>query len=123
MDEADVGRRGAPRVVVNLPADLEVDGDAWRVSLIDVSQTGAAVGCAVPVELGTAIRLYSGALEMRGIVVWSSTKRVGLQFETLLSAENVRRLRDAGAHSWSAERSIVYAAEAYLRDFREGRYL
>lgn len=95
MREEDVGRRGAPRSKVDMPAELSVDERTWRVSLRDISQTGAALCHAPPIPVGTRVRIRAGSLEGNGTVAWASHERLGVRFDARVPIHVMREVEGA----------------------------
>jgi hypothetical protein len=77
--------RKHPRVVVNLDAKVEQQGEQRPAVLADVGEGGVAVAAACAPEVGAAVtvrfRLLRLACEASGRVVWRSGRQFGVAFE------------------------------------------
>lgn len=85
-------RRGAERIVVEIPANLGREGGGTPVTIVDLSEGGAAIRCTQPVPSSGLLTLhcvlpgtdnhFMGAAE----VVWQDTQdQSGLRFVNLTS--------------------------------------
>lgn len=92
MDESSpVQNRRQRRSNVLLTASIDVAGRTVDVKLRNLSADGALVeGDGLPL-VGSDVRFRKGDLEVTGKVVWISSKRAGLQFDTALTPEALLR--------------------------------
>jgi hypothetical protein len=78
--EALVGRRSAPRLSVDLPAQLDIGGFARDVLVDDVSATGARLQLAAPPGPGTEVQLLWDGLVCSARVIWARADACGVAF-------------------------------------------
>ena len=102
------GRRSEPRACLVLPASAEALSGHLRVTLLDVSRTGARLeGSRLP-AVGKDMILRCGGIDTFGTIAWTVSGRCGIQFDEALSARDVITLRSL---SEAAERSELTADE------------
>lgn len=70
---------------------FSVHGEASGV-LLDVSQGGAMLSASPPPPIGCRLLLERQNFEVPGIVRWVEGNRFGIQFETMISEEEVLAL-------------------------------
>lgn len=70
------------------PVTLSLAAGQVRAHLLDLSETGALVHSATPVQLDVRIRLQLGTRTLAAVVVWVDGKKFGVRFAVpLLSSE------------------------------------
>lgn len=79
--EMMVGRRSAPRLTVELPAQFQVGDCARDVLVEDVSATGARLQLSAPPSEGQEGLLIWDDLACPCRVIWSAFDACGVQFE------------------------------------------
>lgn len=85
-----------PRIALDHAATLRQDANVVRATLCDISQGGAKLRCAEPLELDGNIVLSLSGLEPRqGVVRWQNGEFAGINFNGLLPlGELVRWLQE-----------------------------
>src|SRR4051794_36617850 len=102
------GRRSEPRAYLLLPASVEALDGRLRISLLDVSPTGARVeGTGLPAA-GKDVILRCGKLDTFGTIVWSASDRCGIHFDEPVPATELIALRSFAV---AAERAGVSPEE------------
>jgi hypothetical protein len=87
------GRRSQPRAAVNLPITIATLDGNKRISLLEVSLSGARLeGTALP-HVGKYAVLMCGAVEAFGTVVWATENRCGMQFDEPITLSELVALR------------------------------
>jgi len=71
-------------------------GVSRTVSILDVSQTGAKLRCAVPLEIGQEVWLQASQFDVFGTIVWIGDGLYGVAFDESLSAEEAVGLQARG---------------------------
>jgi hypothetical protein len=90
------GRRIAPRVQIEVPASLTALDFAGRVTLTDVSSTGAKLrGPSLPGD-GDDLWIKIGAMELFATVVWKQMRECGVNFDVPLTPLQIHQLRCQG---------------------------
>lgn len=91
------GRRSVPRLAAPLVAVLSSDDRQYRTVLVDISRTGARVrGAALPV-VGHQVAFRASDIQAFADVVWSEQDCCAIEFQTPLSVDEVKRLRQLGS--------------------------
>lgn len=85
-------RRLYPRVLVAMPAFLQVDGERHAVHLLDLSAGGAKLKSPATLPTGTAVVLDCGTLGRSAVVRWQTGDVLGLCFDSELDAREVTAL-------------------------------
>ncbi|AWW75461.1 hypothetical protein CD351_13575 [Erythrobacter sp. KY5] len=121
ISHAKVGRRGAPRLRLAIPARLVTRYDTRRCILIDLSLTGAKISLEESLAHGEDALLQIDGLEPFGTVVRSDFKQtggtVGLSFDPPLNQKDVLAVR---AYSERMEEDEVRALWAEARRWAVG---
>ena len=87
------GRRANPRAHIVLPATVDAINGHLRISLLDISQTGARLeGSGLP-DVGKDVILKCGEIDAFGTVIWAVAGRCGLLFDEPISATDLVALR------------------------------
>lgn len=103
-DPQSRGRRVNPRAPIRLAASVDALSGHKRVSLLEVSLTGARIeGEGLPAP-GRGVILVCGELDTFGTVAWATANRRGIQFDEAISVQQLLALRQVSA---AAERSGV----------------
>ncbi len=106
---AKMGRRGAARLRLAIPARVVSLYSTQRCVLLDVSRTGAKIALKKPLDLGEGALLQVHTLDQFASAVRCENGRNGLEFEAPLSDELVIQMR------WFGEQ----IEEQEKRDLRE----
>lgn len=94
-DNEGSGRRSQPRAAVNLPITIATLDGNKRISLLEVSLSGARLeGAALP-QVGKNAVLMCGAVEAFGTIVWAAGNRCGMQFDEPIGLSELVALRRA----------------------------
>ena len=102
------GRRAVPRAHIVLPATVDALNGRQRISLLDVSQTGACLkGKGLPAA-GKDVILKCAGIDTFGTVAWADGERRGLAFDEPIGAGELVALRKVAA---AAESSGVSSEE------------
>src|SRR5690348_1219785 len=89
------GRRAQPRASILLPGSVEAINGSNRISLMEVSLTGARIkGPNLP-TVGKDVVLTCGQVDAFGTIIWASANRRGIQFDEPISTKQLVALRDA----------------------------
>lgn len=108
---ANVGRRGAPRLRLSIPARLMTISETRRCVLLDVSQSGAQIGLEKPMAEGEAGFLTFAGFEVFGYVARAGTGFNGLEFDVELENRDVVAIRRY-AESYEADKRSALREEA-----------
>ena len=113
-----VGKRGAPRARVQLPALMDALSGTQQVLLENVSETGARVITPLPPKLGAEVILRCGMLDVFAIVAWSRPGCCGLQFDERTDIKQVLALKAEGDRLAGSRYSIAQMRAA--EDWQHG---
>jgi len=91
--EFNVGRRGASRLRLYVPAELILVDGQERCVLDDISRSGAQITVPRNLPVGTCCVLRCGRLEFFAEVVWTTAGRCGLAFDEVLDSRVLVQLR------------------------------
>ena len=91
------GRRSVPRAQAPLVAVLATAAGDHPVALLDISRTGARLGGQFLPKTGDQLSFKAEAVEARGEVVWSTTNKCAIEFESPIAAKEVQHLRQIAA--------------------------
>lgn len=86
-----VTNRAATRSHVLMTCDIEVGNVCRTVKLRNLSAHGAMVEDDQLPLVGTQVLFKKGEIRATGTVVWARIKRAGIKFDTLVSADEVKR--------------------------------
>jgi len=107
-DPEQRGRRANPRAHIVLPATVDALNGRQRISLLDISQTGARLeGVDLP-AVGKDVILRCGVIDTFGTVIWSVAGRCGLLFDETISTKELIALRHVAV---AAEQSGITPEE------------
>jgi hypothetical protein len=87
------GRRADPRAQIVLPATVDALSGHHRISLLDISLTGARLEGANLPAVGKDVILKCGAIDTFGTVVWAVPGRCGVQFDEPIGTTEFVALR------------------------------
>lgn len=107
-DPEQRGRRNNPRAHIELPATVDALSGHRRISLLDISQTGARLEGADLPGTGKDVILRCGEIDTFGTVIWSVAGRCGLLFDEPISAKELIALRHVAV---AAEQSGITPEE------------
>lgn len=111
----NVGRRGAARLRLSIPARLITVSETRRCVLLDVSRTGAQIGLRKPLEEGEAGLLQFSRFEAFGCVVHMDQGLNGLEFDVGLTQADVLEIRrDAENYAADERASLLNEARAWV---------
>ena len=117
---SSVVRRSMARLRLDMPAHLQFTHGAHRVSLRNLSRTGACVVSLQPfIARGFALLTWD-RFEAFGTVVWATEERCGLRFDVALALDVLaatRRIADAQDFLKPVEEARR-AAEQFVKGFR-----
>jgi hypothetical protein len=92
-DDERRGRRSQPRAPVHLPVTIATLDGNKRISLLEVSLSGARLeGTGAP-PIGKDAVLMCGAVEAFGTIVWAAGERCGMNFDEPISLSELVALR------------------------------
>lgn len=106
------GRRSAPRVRLSVPARIETIRGFYRVTLVNLSRTGAQIEIEDLPAIGSDVVLKCGTIDAFATVRWARGGRCGLHFDEPIDQTDVllqRHAAEAAARSpkaaeWQAAR-------------------
>jgi hypothetical protein len=102
------GRRVSPRASILLSASVDSLSGRKRVSLLEVSLTGARLeGAGLPAP-GSGIILACGPVDTFGTVIWAAADRRGIEFDEEITVQQLLALQEVAA---TAKRSGVNPEE------------
>jgi hypothetical protein len=87
------GRRAEPRAPVRLPVSVETLDGTRRVSLLEVSLSGARLEGATLPPVGKDVVLTCGSVEAFGTIAWAAGERCGVHFDDPISIPELVALR------------------------------
>lgn len=90
---AKIGRRGAARLRLSIPARLVSLYEAHRCIVLDLSRSGARVSLDHPLDIGDGAFLHLGEIDHFASVVRQSEGANGLEFDVPLTEEQVLSVR------------------------------
>ena len=109
-----VGRRAGARARLSLPATLESVRGVFRVTIINLSCTGAMVEVPELLKVGTDVVLQRGDLDAFAVVVWAGSGRCGLHFYDPIDQEEVIAHRRTSEHvAGEPDREALARAERW----------
>lgn len=100
------GRRLEPRACVLLAGSAEALSGHKRVTLLDVSVTGARIEGADLPAVGREIILKCGPVDTFGVIAWSASNRCGVQFDAPLEPSRLVSLRHMAAQAVDSAMSV-----------------
>lgn len=84
--------------------------------ILDVSQTGAQIGCEEVPRVGSMIVIEYESIEFFGTVCWRQDNRFGIHFDDPLPFEQVVELRHAADRfDRSERRRLMEMAEEFVK--------
>lgn len=107
----NIGRRGAPRLRLSLPAHIIMTSHTKRCILLDVSRTGAQISLESPIAINEAGFLRFGDFEAFVFVVRTSIGLNGLEFEVPVEDSDILAIRHF-AEGFEMEECRKWRAEA-----------
>ena len=111
----NVGRRGAPRLRLAIPARLVTLTETRRAVLLDVSRSGAQINLAKPLEEGEVGFLHFAGLEAFAGAVRRGEGFNGLEFDIELSAADVLATRHyAERYEADERRALLEEARVWV---------
>ena len=78
------------------PAELDMAGGRRRVHVLDLSETGAQLGCAAVPPQGSFVSLSLGEVRRAARVAWVRGQRVGISFVMPLTAAEMSAVLETG---------------------------
>ena len=87
------GRRGKPRLRLNLPGQLGLVSGRLNCVVDDISQSGARVALENQLTPGASIMLHLLGIEAFGMLVWTTPVHCGMQFDEMLPYSTLVTLR------------------------------
>ncbi|NVE93416.1 PilZ domain-containing protein [Altererythrobacter lutimaris] len=110
-----LGRRGAARARLALPGRMVTFDGTTSCMILDVSQTGAQIGCDEPPRVGAMAVIEFPPIEFFGNVAWALDTRFGMHFDEPLDQEMVIELRrQADSYDRSERRHLLKMAEEFV---------
>ena len=104
----NVGRRGAPRLRLSIPGKL-------ITVLLDLSRTGAQIGLAKPLTVGTAGFLRFAEFEVFGSVIRSTQGGNGLEFDVEMPDEDILTTRRfAEKYEFDERKALMEEVRAWV---------
>lgn len=91
------GRRSVPRVPGPLIAVLSTDDRQYRTVLVDISRTGARVAGPELPFVGDQLAFRASEIQAFADVVRCEQDRCAIEFQTPLSVDDVKLLRQLGS--------------------------
>lgn len=88
--------RGARRLKLFLPAQIEVDGVASRAHLLNVSLSGALVHSSQAPAPRTGLSIICAGLARAALVQWADKQRFGVTFMVALNDLELHKVLSAG---------------------------
>lgn len=73
-----------------MPATLRLETQDYTAKILNLVHAGAMLESSAPVEPNSKVMLRCGTVAANAIVVWSDAGRVGINFETPLTDDQVR---------------------------------
>src|SRR5688500_6031681 len=86
-ERAPKARAGA-RTNLFVAASLRTNGEAYPVTIRDLSAAGAQIESSLRPEIGADVTLSRGHLSVRGHVTWGRDRRCGLRFASPISVQD-----------------------------------
>lgn len=108
------GRRSMDRVPAPLVAVYTTVTQTHRVSLVDVSTTGAKLAGDFLPKQGEEMFVSFGALRAFGEVVWSACGQFGVVFDPPLSPSDVQVLQTRGAQGLGLSPEMKAALDVWM---------
>ena len=87
-----VERRNARRIQVQLPIEVEVEGQARIGQIVELSRTGARIA-AKDSKAGASVVIRRAGVEVRGRIVWANGLVAGIRFPEPLAESDFVQLR------------------------------
>lgn len=109
-----VGRRSGARARLRLPATLESVRGVFRVTIINLSCTGAMVEVPELLKVGTDVVLQRGDLDAFAVVVWAGSGRCGVHFyDPIDEADVIAHRRNSEHVAGEPDREALARAERW----------
>jgi len=108
---ANVGRRGAPRLRLSIPARLVTVSGTRRCVLLDVSRKGAQISLRQTLAEGEGGFLRFASYEVFASVIREATGLNGVEFDEEISDEDVLAIRRF-AEAYEVDKRAALKAEA-----------
>ena len=80
--------RATARTNLFVAATLHTNGEAYPVTIRDLSAVGAQIESSLRPENGAEVTLSRGPLSVRGHVTWGRSRRCGLQFASPIAVQD-----------------------------------
>jgi hypothetical protein len=110
-----LGNRATARLVAGLEANVQLPGRTGRAQLENISRKGCRLCFAEPPRLGATAVVKIDRTEAIGTVAWVKGQRCGVHFESLLSLQEVERIRWIVEHAKDHEKAKLSSASAVWR--------
>lgn len=111
----NVGRRGAPRLRLSIPARLVTVTEMRRCVVLDISRSGAQVSLAKPLAVGEGGFLHFAGSEVFVSVIREGKGLIGVEFDVLLTDEDVLAIRRyAEDYETDERKALLNEARAWV---------
>jgi hypothetical protein len=119
IQSPQVGRRSGARARLRLPATLESVRGISRVTIINLSCTGAMIEVPELLKVGTDVVLQRGDLDAFAVVVWAGSGRCGVHFyDPIEEAEVIAYRRNSEHVAGEPDREALARAERWATGTR-----
>jgi hypothetical protein len=96
------------RQKTKLDVTLSAEGEAVRVTILDISRDGAKIAVPYPILVGTAVQLKLGKTTTKALIHWCENNRVGIRFLDRLDRETLLLIEAAGISKTRESRSYSF---------------
>jgi hypothetical protein len=110
-----LGNRATARLMTGLDATVLFPGRTAKVQLENISRKGCRLHLAEPPRLGVTAVVKVDRTEALGTVAWVRGLRCGVRFDSMLSLQEVERIRWIVDHAQDHEKTKLSSAAAVWR--------
>ena len=87
---------------------LSAEGEAIRVTILDISRDGAKISVPYPILVGTAVQLKLGKTTTKALIHWCENNKAGIRFLDRLDRETLLLIEAAGILKTRESRSYIF---------------
>ena len=95
------------RQKTKLDVTLSAEGEAIRVTILDIARDGAKIAVPYPLLAGTAVQLEMGKTTAKALIHWCENNKVGIRFLDRLDCETLLMIETSGARKNSKSRNYI----------------
>ena len=96
------------RLQTQLDVTLSAEGEAIRVTILDISRDGAKIAVPYPLLVGTAVQLKLEKTTTKALIHWCENNKAGIRFLDRLDRETLLVIEAAGVSKTRKSRSYIF---------------